>query len=135
MPDLYSRRSFLAGVLAAGTLSTTAGYLFTRRSPVTLTLVTGADPTGGRVVILEFSKPRNPVFGRLYRWYFRYVLPFVGQTISRSKDRAYEYLPASVLQFPDGEQMAERLRRHGLTNIVWRPLTFGIATLYVGEKP
>jgi demethylmenaquinone methyltransferase/2-methoxy-6-polyprenyl-1,4-benzoquinol methylase len=54
--------------------------------------------------------------------------------ISRSKDNAYRYLPASVQQFPDGEALAERLRRHGLTEVSWQPLTFGIATLYVGRK-
>jgi len=89
---------------------------------------------GGKVAILEFSQPRGKVFGRLYRFYFRRVLPFIGQTISRSKDNAYRYLPASVLEFPDGEKLAERLRRHGLSDVRWYPLTFGIATLYVGRK-
>jgi demethylmenaquinone methyltransferase / 2-methoxy-6-polyprenyl-1,4-benzoquinol methylase len=89
---------------------------------------------GGRVAILEFSQPRGWLFGRLYRFYFRQVLPRIGQAISRSRDNAYHYLPASVLQFPDGEALAERLRRHGLTEVRWYPLTFGIATLYVGTK-
>ena len=89
---------------------------------------------GGRVAILEFSQPRGWLFGRLYRFYFRRVLPLIGQAISRSKDNAYRYLPASVLEFPDGEALAERLRRHGLTEVRWYPLTFGIATLYVGVK-
>jgi multiple sugar transport system substrate-binding protein len=60
MPDHYSRRSFLAGVLAAGTLSTTAGYLFTRKPSVTLTLVTGADPTGGRDLLIAMWNESNP---------------------------------------------------------------------------
>jgi demethylmenaquinone methyltransferase/2-methoxy-6-polyprenyl-1,4-benzoquinol methylase len=89
---------------------------------------------GGRVAILEFSRPRGWLFGRLYRFYFRYVLPFVGQAISRSKDNAYCYLPASVLEFPDGEALAARLRRHGLHEVRWYPFTFGIASLYVGTK-
>jgi demethylmenaquinone methyltransferase/2-methoxy-6-polyprenyl-1,4-benzoquinol methylase len=89
---------------------------------------------GGRVAILEFSQPRHRLFGRLYHFYFHRVLPFVGQAISRSKDNAYRYLPASVLEFPDGEALAERLRRHGLRDVRWYPLTFGIATLYVGTK-
>jgi demethylmenaquinone methyltransferase/2-methoxy-6-polyprenyl-1,4-benzoquinol methylase len=89
---------------------------------------------GGRVAILEFSQPRHWLFGRLYRAYFRHVLPFVGQAISRSKEQAYRYLPASVMEFPDGEALAERLRKHGLIDVVWRPFTFGIATLYVGSK-
>jgi demethylmenaquinone methyltransferase/2-methoxy-6-polyprenyl-1,4-benzoquinol methylase len=90
---------------------------------------------GGRVAILEFSRPRGFLFGRLYRFYFRRVLPTVGQVISRSRDNAYHYLPASVQEFPDGEALAERLRGHGLTAVRWYPFTFGIATLYVGTKP
>jgi demethylmenaquinone methyltransferase/2-methoxy-6-polyprenyl-1,4-benzoquinol methylase len=90
---------------------------------------------GGRVAILEFSRPRNWLFGRLYRFYFRRVLPMVGQLLSRSQDDAYHYLPASVMEFPDGAALAERLRRHGLTEIRWHPFTFGIATLYIGVKP
>ncbi len=90
---------------------------------------------GGRVAILEFSQPRGRLFGALYRFYFRTVLPWVGQMISRSQDDAYRYLPASVMEFPDGEALAERLRRHGLTEVRWLPFTFGIATLYVGTKP
>src|SRR5262249_40947689 len=89
----------------------------------------------GKVAILEFSQPRGRVFGELYRFYFRNVLPLTGQVISRSQENAYRYLPASVLEFPDGEALAERLRRHGLEQVRFHPLTFGIATLYVGVKP
>jgi demethylmenaquinone methyltransferase/2-methoxy-6-polyprenyl-1,4-benzoquinol methylase len=89
---------------------------------------------GGRVAILEFSQPRGWLFGQLYRFYFRHVLPLVGQMISRSKDNAYRYLPASVQEFPEGDALAERLRRSGLTDVRWYPLTRGIATLYVGTK-
>jgi demethylmenaquinone methyltransferase/2-methoxy-6-polyprenyl-1,4-benzoquinol methylase len=90
---------------------------------------------GGRVAVLEFSRPRHWLFGRLYRFYFRRVLPLAGQTLSRSRDSAYRYLPASVLEFPDGEALAERMRAAGLGGVVYHPLTFGIATLYVGRKP
>ena len=89
---------------------------------------------GGKVAILEFSQPRGWLFSRLYRFYFRHMLPLIGQTISRSQDNAYRYLPASVMEFPDGEALAERLRRQGLVDVHWHPLTFGIATLYVGTK-
>jgi demethylmenaquinone methyltransferase/2-methoxy-6-polyprenyl-1,4-benzoquinol methylase len=88
---------------------------------------------GGKVAILEFSQPRGWL-GRLYRFYFRWLLPLIGQTISRSKENAYRYLPASVLEFPEGPALADRLRRHGLDEVRWYPLTFGIATLYVGTK-
>jgi demethylmenaquinone methyltransferase / 2-methoxy-6-polyprenyl-1,4-benzoquinol methylase len=89
---------------------------------------------GGRVAVLEFSRPRHWLFGRAYRAYFRYLLPLVGQLFSRSGERAYEYLPASVMEFPDGEALAERMRAAGLRDVRFTPLTFGIATLYVGTK-
>jgi demethylmenaquinone methyltransferase/2-methoxy-6-polyprenyl-1,4-benzoquinol methylase len=89
----------------------------------------------GKVAILEFSQPRHWLFGRLYRFYFTHILPCIGQTISRSKDNAYRYLPASVQEFPDGAALAQRLREHGLRDVAWHPFTFGIATLYVGTKP
>ena len=88
---------------------------------------------GGRVAILEFSKPKGWI-GSAYRFYFRQVLPKLGQLISRSREGAYDYLPRSVLEFPDGEELAERLRSHGLVEVSWHPMTFGIATLYVGTK-
>ena len=89
---------------------------------------------GGRVAILEFSRPRHWFFGRMYKAYFKLLLPLVGQLFSRSKDKAYKYLPASVQQFPDGEALAERMRAAGLTDVEFRPFTFGISTLYVGRK-
>jgi demethylmenaquinone methyltransferase/2-methoxy-6-polyprenyl-1,4-benzoquinol methylase len=90
---------------------------------------------GGKVVVLEFSKPRNSLFNRFYQWYFQYVLPLIGQTISRSREQAYQYLPSSVQEFPDGEALLDRFRQQGLINCKWHPLTFGIASIYVGEKP
>ena len=90
---------------------------------------------GGRVAVLEFSKPRGRVIGPVYRWYFKAVLPRVGQLLSRSPESAYNYLPASVLAFPDYEELAAKMTGHGLTGVVFHPLTFGIATLYVGTKP
>ncbi|MBP3956547.1 bifunctional demethylmenaquinone methyltransferase/2-methoxy-6-polyprenyl-1,4-benzoquinol methylase UbiE [Gemmata sp. G18] len=90
---------------------------------------------GGRVAVLEFSKPRNPILGRLYGWYFRYLLPLVGQLISRSGESAYRYLPASVLKFPDYDALADKMRAAGLGEVKYVPFTFGVATLYVGVKP
>lgn len=89
---------------------------------------------GGRVAILEFSKPRHWLFGRAYRFYFRHVLPRVGQLCSRSPDAAYHYLPASVLAFPDYEELLRRMESHGLVETRYHAFTFGIATLYVGVK-
>jgi demethylmenaquinone methyltransferase/2-methoxy-6-polyprenyl-1,4-benzoquinol methylase len=90
---------------------------------------------GGRVAILEFSRPRGPVLGRLYLAFFRHVLPKVGQTLAPNSYDAYSYLPASVLQFPDGQAMLDLLASRGLTKLEQHPLTFGVATLYVGTKP
>ncbi len=89
---------------------------------------------GGRVAILEFSRPKSALFGALYRFYFGTVLPCIGQLISRSRENAYRYLPQSVQEFPDGEALAQRLRQRGLVEVRWYPLTLGIATLYVGKK-
>jgi demethylmenaquinone methyltransferase / 2-methoxy-6-polyprenyl-1,4-benzoquinol methylase len=90
---------------------------------------------GGKVAILEFSKPRGAVLGRLYLAFFRHVLPRVGQALSPNKDSAYHYLPRSVLAFPDGQAMLDMMESRGLTMLRQYPLTFGIATLYVGVKP
>jgi len=90
---------------------------------------------GGKVAILEFSRPRGAVLGRMYLVFFRRVLPKVGQALAPNRDNAYEYLPASVLQFPDGKEMLDLLESRGLTQTKRYPLTFGIATLYVGVKP
>jgi demethylmenaquinone methyltransferase / 2-methoxy-6-polyprenyl-1,4-benzoquinol methylase len=89
---------------------------------------------GGRVAVLEFSTPTRQPFKSAYGWYFRHVLPRIGKLLSRSSADAYEYLPASVGEFPQGEALIERMRVAGLTNLRRYPLTFGVATLYVGEK-
>ncbi len=89
---------------------------------------------GGKVAILEFSRPRGPILGRLYLAFFRHVLPRVGQAIAPNSHGAYSYLPASVLQFPDGREMLDLLASRGLVDLRQHPLTFGIATLYVGTK-
>ena len=86
---------------------------------------------GGSVAVLEFSKPRHWLLGRLYRAYFRYLLPLVGQLFSKSDENAYTYLPESVMNFPDGEELAARMRESGLTDVRFTPLTFGIASFYV----
>ena len=89
---------------------------------------------GGRVVVLEFSMPSNAVLGSVYRWYFRHVLPRIGQLVSGDKQSAYKYLPDSVSEFPCGERLASMMESCGLERVTWTPLSFGIATLYVGTK-
>jgi demethylmenaquinone methyltransferase/2-methoxy-6-polyprenyl-1,4-benzoquinol methylase len=90
---------------------------------------------GGKVAILEFSRPRGRLLGGLYLFFFRHILPRVGQAIAPNDHDAYHYLPNSVLQFPDGQAMLDLLAARGLTALEQYPLTFGIATLYVGTKP
>jgi demethylmenaquinone methyltransferase / 2-methoxy-6-polyprenyl-1,4-benzoquinol methylase len=89
---------------------------------------------GGRVVVLEFSMPQNAMIGGLYRWYFRNILPRIGQLISGNRQAAYKYLPDSVSEFPWGERLAAMMKSCGLERVTWTPLTFGIATLYIGTK-
>lgn len=89
---------------------------------------------GGKVAVLEFSSPGWQPFRALYGWYFRHVLPRIGQWLARNDYRAYRYLPASVGEFPQGEQLAQRMRTAGLTDLWYRSLTLGVATLYVGTK-
>ncbi|NQU20687.1 MAG: bifunctional demethylmenaquinone methyltransferase/2-methoxy-6-polyprenyl-1,4-benzoquinol methylase UbiE [Candidatus Nealsonbacteria bacterium] len=88
----------------------------------------------GRVAVLEFSTPTAWPLGTLYRWYFHWVLPRVGQVLARNRQAAYNYLPASVGEFPQAEALAQRMRAAGLGDVRYYPFTFGIATLYVGEK-
>ena len=88
---------------------------------------------GGKVVILEFSTPEHFPMKQLYNFYFRYILPFVGGVISGNR-KAYEYLPASVFAFPQGKNFLDIMRGAGYSNVSQQRLTFGIASLYVGEK-
>jgi len=90
---------------------------------------------GGKVAVLEFSSPTIWPFSSLYRWYFRHVLPRIGQALSRNASSAYNYLPQSVGEFPCGPALVERMVQAGLTKVSYTPLTFGVATLYVGTKP
>jgi demethylmenaquinone methyltransferase/2-methoxy-6-polyprenyl-1,4-benzoquinol methylase len=90
---------------------------------------------GGHVAVLEFSMPKNRLFGAIYRWYFRNILPRIGQLIARNKEMAYKYLPASVSQFPQGSELEAIMNEAGLEDATWTSLTFGVATLYVARKP
>jgi demethylmenaquinone methyltransferase/2-methoxy-6-polyprenyl-1,4-benzoquinol methylase len=90
---------------------------------------------GGKVAILEFSRPRGTLLGPLYLAFFRHLLPRVGQALAPNQNGAYDYLPRSVMAFPDGQAMLDLLTARGLIELTHYPLTFGIATLYVGTKP
>ena len=88
---------------------------------------------GGKVVILEFSRPRNRVFRALYEFYSYKILPRIGGLVSRDK-RAYEYLPASVGEFPAPEEFMAMMARAGVRNCRARSQSFGIAQIYIGER-
>lgn len=87
---------------------------------------------GGEVGILDFGEPKG-IFGTLYHFYFRHVLPKVGTFISGVRG-PYAYLPASVARFPSPDDMLTRMRAVGLTDVSWTPYTFGIAGLFRGKK-
>ena len=87
---------------------------------------------GGRMIILEFSTPRSLLFRQIYYFYFRRVLPVIGGLVS--KYNAYRYLPDSVLEFPSHEEFAAMIEEAGFRSVHIKELTFGIASIYVGDK-
>lgn len=89
---------------------------------------------GGRVAVLEFAMPRMWPLRSLYAWYFRHVLPRIGQTLTRNRQAAYDYLPTSVGEFPQNEALVERMQSAGLDQVCYYRFTLGIAVLYVGVK-
>ena len=90
--------------------------------------------SGGRVVILEFAQPNNRLFRGLYYFYFTKVLPAIGNLVSKNREDAYGYLPKSVMQFPDCEELASIMRSCGLEDVRFYRKTFGIVAIHVGRK-
>ena len=88
---------------------------------------------GGVTCILEFSRPRSFPMKQLYYFYSFRILPFWGRFFSKD-DSAYSYLPESVQAFPDGTDFIANMRNAGFNNIREHRLTFGIATIYLGDK-
>ncbi len=88
---------------------------------------------GGRALILEFSLPSNRLFRACYLFYFRHVLPRIGGLISGDR-QAYRYLNETVESFPYGEAFIQLMERQGFHSVKEHPLTFGIASIYEGEK-
>jgi demethylmenaquinone methyltransferase / 2-methoxy-6-polyprenyl-1,4-benzoquinol methylase len=87
---------------------------------------------GGECGILDFGEPRG-LIGKVYRVYFKNILPKVGAMISGVRG-PYAYLPASVERFPSPPEMLQRMRQAGFAEASWTPYTFGIAGLYRGIK-
>lgn len=88
---------------------------------------------GGKLLILEFSRPQNPVMKPLYNFYLNKVLPKLAGLVSGDKE-AYEYLASSIAKFYEPEELLGMMREAGFKEAWRRPLTFGIVTIYVGEK-
>lgn len=89
---------------------------------------------GGRVIILEFSTPTNPVIRLFDRVYRERVMPITASLIARDKSGAYKYLPKSVSTFIDRAGMVESMRAVGFTDPTIKPLTFGVAVCYRGIR-
>ncbi|HUQ87415.1 MAG TPA: bifunctional demethylmenaquinone methyltransferase/2-methoxy-6-polyprenyl-1,4-benzoquinol methylase UbiE [Vicinamibacterales bacterium] len=88
---------------------------------------------GGRVAILEFGTPTSKLFGPVYHWYSRNILPRIGRAVSRH-DAAYTYLPESIGAFAYGAEFAKLLSVAGFSQVQARPLMFGAVYLYTGQK-
>ena len=89
---------------------------------------------GGMTAILEFSQPPNAMFGALYNFYARRILPWIGGLISGSRD-AYTYLPESVRRFPAAGELAAMMQRAGFADVSFEYLTGGIVALHLGRIP
>ncbi len=88
---------------------------------------------GGKLLILEFSRPRNAIFKPIYSFYLNRVLPKVAGLVSGDKE-AYEYLARSIAEFYEPEELLTMIRKAGFSRQYYRPLTMGIVTVYVGIK-
>ncbi len=84
---------------------------------------------GGRIVVLEFSRPRMFPIKQLFQFYFRYILPAIGKSVSKDA-RAYTYLPDSVAAFPEGADFLKILEQCGYHQPQEKRLTFGVCALY-----
>jgi demethylmenaquinone methyltransferase/2-methoxy-6-polyprenyl-1,4-benzoquinol methylase len=90
--------------------------------------------SGGHIVILEFSTPRNPIVRYFYRLYSNHVMKPVGGLISHDR-KAYDYLPDSIEEFPSPDDFMALMRRVGFERCRRRSQSFGIAQIYIGRKP
>lgn len=89
--------------------------------------------TGGKAVILEFSKPKKFPVKQYYKFHSKYLIPFFGKLISKD-NRAYTYLPDSIQAFPEGKNFEAILKKVGYTNVKSILVSGGIATIYIGMK-
>ncbi len=88
---------------------------------------------GGKVIILEFSKPKKFPIKQGYGFISKYIIPFFGKRISKD-EKAYAYLPESIAAFPEGQEMIDILTKLGYKNVEAELVSGGIATIYSGVK-
>lgn len=88
---------------------------------------------GGKLAVLEFSKPKSFPVKQIYNFYFNRILPFIGKMVSKDNS-AYTYLPESVNQFPERKDFLKELEKVGFKDCNNRVLSFGIASIYSGLK-
>ena len=88
----------------------------------------------GVLCVIELSTPRGWLTGPLYRFYTRFVIPFIGRMVSKDV-RAYSYLPESIAAVAQGDDMLQLMRQAGFTDTCYLPLTFGACTIYSARKP
>ena len=88
--------------------------------------------SAGHLLVLDFSLPANAILHFLYRLYLRRILPFASAIITREKE-AYQYLGASIENFPSGRVMCDLIEASGFQNATAEPLTGGIVTIYIAE--
>jgi demethylmenaquinone methyltransferase / 2-methoxy-6-polyprenyl-1,4-benzoquinol methylase len=88
---------------------------------------------GGKLVVLEFSRPRAFPMKQLFSFYFKQILPKIGNAVSSDK-AAYTYLPESVQAFPDGADFVRILNEIGFKDTKCKVLSFGISSIYIGTK-
>jgi len=88
---------------------------------------------GGRVLILEFSLPKNPIIRAGHIFYLRYLVPFIGAIFS-GHYRAYRYLNQTIETFPYGESFCGMMGSAGFKNVKAHPLLLGVATIYTGDR-
>ena len=88
---------------------------------------------GGKAVILELGVPEKPFVRTVYNVYFKHILPVIGGIVSGNR-AAYRYLPASVYAFPSPHTFCVKMERAGFRNVRHRSLTFGLCSLFIGEK-
>lgn len=87
----------------------------------------------GKLVVLEFSKPKKFPVKNLYNFYFNNILPMWGKLISKDQS-AYTYLPESVKAFPEGNEFCNIMQQKGFSSVEQKSLTFGICTIYSGIR-